>query len=214
MWLDEFRKLFPEATKRYAGRRQNLEEVEQKLVRARTEMRVDSGELRVIEESTEEWTYAQWWPRLSNTLGEGEHIELPRDLNHVQAKQRAVQLLYDRIKHIEVVSVILRFLWPEHFGIISPPVVSILNLIPTGRENHPSHYLRYLQTLDVLRKRYGGLEKVADVDMALWSAAHFAREINHPYESLVKQMYRDEYFQELRLRNLLIGVRKHWRQKD
>ena len=112
-------------------------------------MRVGPEDLRCIEDSPA-WTYRSWWPRLSAALD--PPVALPPDLTDPAAKRRAVQDLYDRLNHIEVVSVLLRFYCPPEFGIISPPVASLLNLVPC--DPHPRYYCRYLDVLDDLRRHY------------------------------------------------------------
>lgn len=196
-WLEKFRNLFPEATHLFTGRRQDLEAVERFLDPARTQMRVGPAELRLIE-SADAWSYPNWWPRLSDKLE--KVIELPKNLTSPKARHKVVDDLQACLKHIEVVSVVLRFLCPQQFGIISPPVVSLLNLTPT---DHVPYYMRYLDVLENLAGYYG-LQRVADVDMALWTAAHSYR--NPAWASFKQQMEEDKYFQEVRLQNLLDGL--------
>ncbi len=200
MWLQEFRKLFPEASELITGQRQDLEAVERALGTARSQMRVGQSELQVIE-SAAAWSYRTWWPPLNL----GTDVELSKDLRTHQAKRKAVETLHNRLKYIEVVSVVLRFLCPEEFGILSPPVASLLNLAPT--DNHIDNYMRYLETLQGLRslyRQYPVSNRLADIDMALWVAAHHS--FNPQWTPLKEEMEQDEYFQELRLRNLVEGL--------
>jgi hypothetical protein len=125
MWLQELYRLYPEATWRYTGKRQDVAVVEEELSKARHKMRVGVEELRIIEES-KAWTYQRWWPRLSKYIEQA--VELAPDALSRHGKRRAIETLYEAFKHIEVVSVVLRFLCPEEFGILSPPVASLLNL--------------------------------------------------------------------------------------
>jgi hypothetical protein len=198
MWLQEFFRLFPEATERYTGRRQDLAALEREFDQVRSSMRVGPAELQVIEESPG-WTYQKWWPRLSVNLAKS--IQLPEDIETDTSQRKAIETLFEALRHIEVVSAVLRFLRPDHFGIISPPVVSLLVLTPS--DNHADDYMDYLKVLDDLRK-YGRLERVADVDMALWSAAHLAWD----YPALSEEMSNDEYFEEIRFENLLRSFKR------
>jgi hypothetical protein len=52
------------------------------------------------------------------------------------------------------------------------------------------------------------MNRVADVDMGLWSAAHLSSEAS----GLADEMYADKYFMEVRLRNLLAGVGRRWKR--
>lgn len=208
MWLGEFYKLFPEASALITGHRQDLGAVEHALARAQSKMRVGQSELQVIEGAAA-WSYRDWWPPLNL----GTDVELPKDLRTHQAKRKAVETLHDRLKYIEVVSVVLRFLCPEEFGILSPPVASLLIRIPT--DNHIDDYMRYLEALQNLRSRYGHhpeLKRLAHIDMALWVAAHHS--FNPQWAPLKEEMDQDQYFQELRLRNLMEGLGKLGPQSD
>jgi hypothetical protein len=48
--------------------------------------------------------------------------------------------------------------------------------------------------------------------MALWAAAHYFVLPNS--SQIIEQMFADEFFRDLRLRNLLDGFGKHWGQTD
>jgi hypothetical protein len=124
--------------------------------------------------------------------------------------------LYAQIRHIEVVSVILRFTFPQEFGIISPRVVSLLNLVPVESETHPEHYLRYLRALRDLSSRYSEgdpiLRGLSKVDMGLWAAAHLSTDIR--YDALAEEMHRDKFFQEIRLKHLAEGFGSQWTRTD
>ena len=161
--------------------------------------------MQIIENSAG-WTYPSWWPLLSEKIK--QPIILPTNLHSPQSKQDAVEILNSRLRHIEVVSVVLRFLCPEEFGILSPPVINLVNLPRTM--SHVELYSRYLSLLAKLRDDYGVLEKAAYVDMALWSAAHLPTK----YRSLWKEMLHDAYFQEICLSNLLEGFGRSWGQTD
>ena len=114
---------------------------------------------------------------------------------------------------VEGVSLILRFLYPKEFGILSFPVIHLINLTPSRK---PVRY--YLDYLDILRgfrdhRKYksNNLQRVADIDMAFWSAAHFSEDANLEPELVpyIKEMYQDVYFQEVRFRNLLQGLTRY-----
>ena len=202
VWLLEFHKLFPEATERSTEKRQELALVEQQAQAAVDQGRVDAKVLAAIE-SSEAWSYPNWWPKLSRVIE--EPIILPSDLSSPAAQRQAVRRLFGSLKHIEVVSVVLRFLAPKEFGIISPPNSGLLNLAP--HSDHEEYYLEYLAVLNAMLEHYGVLERVADVDQALWSAAQLSRFPD--YAALTEDMYGDEYFQELRVSGLLKRLSDH-----
>lgn len=196
-WLAEFLAEFPNALERTTGMRQNPVGVEALLSDARRSGEVTAESLRTIE-SSECWNYPVWWPLFSQSFG--GPVRLPTNFPDSQSRKRGIDALFERLHHIEVVSVVLRFVYPEDFGIISPPVGHLLNLPPLN--DHVSYYLHYLDILRTLRD-HSGLTRVADVDMALWSAAHSQREL----PAIAELMFRDEYFQEIRLKNIFAGLR-------
>ena len=98
------------------------------------------------------------WKDLKKTKGLFQ--ELPEN------EQNATEVLYDIFKNIEVASIILRFIDPQNFGVISPPVRYALR--QSAKETYVEEYLDYLSTLRSYAAEYG-FERVADADMALWA---------------------------------------------
>jgi hypothetical protein len=209
MWLKGFHSQFQEAAKLVTGREMRLGLIEQKLAEARSRMQIGPEELRIIEDESESaWTYKEWWDQYSGQVE--QPIQLPPEVQSREGKQKAIEILYEKIKHIEIVSIVLRFLRPQEFGIISPPVEHLLNLSPA--ENHIEHYMGYLDILNGFVGREPDLDRVADVDMALWAAAHLSTQ--RDYAALTEDMNTDPYFQEVRLRNLTEGLGRHWVRDD
>ena len=88
------------------------------------------------------------------------------DLWSLPRRQNAiVDQLLRVFRHIEPVSVVLRFIDPENFGILSAPVEKILEIGPTHRPREK--YLKYVKDLRSLR-RERLFNTTAEVDMALW----------------------------------------------
>lgn len=204
MWLQEFYNRFDEAASQ-TGRPQDLAAVEREVAAVSTPGRIDSSALHKIEES-ESWGYREWWPRLSENLR--EPVTTPEDLVSSKSKYQLVSELYTRLQHIEIVSVLLRFICPQEFGIVSPPLIHLIALPPA--RNHVKYYLRYLKVLRGFADHYEGKWRVADVDMALWSAAHMLTE----YPAIAEEMFQDEFFHKVRLENLFAGLGEHYRRTD
>jgi hypothetical protein len=205
MWVREFHGLFPEAAERYTGRRQDLSAVEREVAHVRAGGPLNVEILQAIEESPA-WDYPRWWPRLSASLR--EPVQVPSNLSSPGARRELVNQLHERLQHIEIVSVVLRFVFPQGFGIISPPVTHLIALPP--EPDHTAYFLKYISVLKALGEHYEGGWGVADIDMALWSAAHLQTE----YVALATEMYQDGFFQQTRLANLLAGVGKYYRQAE
>ena len=129
-----------------------------------------------------------------------------KENNRTREKERAtVEELLRVFRHIEPVSVVMRFLAPDRFGILSPPVEKLLEISPSSSPTEK--YLSYVEDLRVIKDNRN-FERVADVDMALWTLQQV---IDHPdrlnevapesagwrkaYES-------DRLLREIRVRNL------------
>ncbi len=217
MWLGEFLNLYPEAYTRVTGKINNYQEMVKVIqsLPATKSYQIGPEHLSLIEDKGNRyWEYPTWWPSIHDQLK--EQIHLPTHLHTLEGKKTAIKALYGHLKHIEAVSVILRFTHPEHFGIISPPVTSMLNLVPVQNETNPEYFLRYLRALKDLSKQYcrqnPELQFLSNVDMGLWAAAHLA--FDHRYTDLVEEMNKDAYFQEIRLRNLTEGFSSNWIETD
>lgn len=207
MWLETFHALFGVATERRAGRAQDLSKVEQELLQGRHEWRVGQRELEIIETS-DGWDYPKWWPRISSQIE--RPITLPTHIHSAQGKRAAIEALHNVLKNIEIVSVVMRFMCPEAFGIISPPVTSFLCFFPPP--SPVDYYLNYLSILKGFVEHYRVFDRVADIDMALWSAAHLS--LDPAYASVSEEMRNDEYFHEVRLANLVAGLAQFWRRTE
>lgn len=80
-------------------------------------------------------------------------------------ERQAIRELLEEIKHIELVSIILRFIRPDQYGILSPPVERVLNV--RWGSDAVETYVNYLRDLRAIRREVG-FSRVADADMALW----------------------------------------------
>jgi hypothetical protein len=211
MWLRRFFDLYPDATEKYTCKRVDPGTLETAVAAVGSDFRVGPKELEIIEQSPL-WPHPSWYPKLSKNLD--PPVSVPHDLRSTSQKRRLVIDLWERLKHIEVVSVLLRFAWPDEFGIISPPVIALLSLTPVTGEDYVDHYMRYLSVLRELIRHYSesGLNRAADIDMALWSAAHLSLE--QDYADLAENMRTDKYFQRVRLENMLKGFGEKWGSSD
>ena len=107
------------------------------------------------------WMVPSWWHyRKCAKKTKGLFRESPKNEDHV------ISVLYGIFKNIEVVSIVLRFIDPANFGIISPPVRCALGL--KAKENYVDEYLDYLSVLRMYAREYE-FRRVADADIALWT---------------------------------------------
>jgi len=114
--------------------------------------------------------------------------------------------LHEVFRSIELVSIILRFVRPENYGIFSPPVERVLD-VRRGSDAVET-YLNYLEDLRAIAKEYR-FARVADADMALWVVHERCygtltdRDVENSY-------FADPFMLQLRAKNLLSQFfRKH-----
>ena len=205
-YLHECLALHPQVTELRYGKVERLDEVEG-LVRR---VLADGGELwdaihaiynnggafdahmfgALAEEPIEKALKAKTWHRRWRTLAEHELI---KGLLHVFVQ-------------IEPVSMVLRFVDPERFGIQSPPVADLLGV--RLRRKSKDTYQRYLRSLRELGCERG-FRRVADVEMALWALRLGVVEGRLPAEicePLRKCYEKDVRLRQLQTRNLTVHL--------
>ena len=114
------------------------------------------------------WDFRQFW-----RFGEPDEIRREVDFGEISTliqrlpldEATSVAKLHAAFKYIENVSVILRFIHPREYGILSAPVEKILE-VRRGRTEVDT-YLSYVRDLREIRDHHK-LARAADADMALW----------------------------------------------
>ena len=151
------------------GRQGDLTKIQSSTAEIRSGARLTYEDLEKIRNS-DIWDANQfgYWP--SRTEIE-RHLRARHwnfhDLHRSSIREsEAIAGLLELFHQIEVVSVILRFVDPRHFGILSPPVEKVLGIGPS--RNHVKKYLGYLSILRQLKSKRN-FETAADVDLALWT---------------------------------------------
>ena len=155
-----------DVTRALYGRAQDLREVERRSSRIIETGRLTYDDVETITHAGLWRGGAFWqWPtraefdeRCEDGAVEGLAI-LPR------REKAAVDRLLEVFRHIEPVSVVLRFVDPRNFGILSPPVEKLLEMGPAHKPREK--YRRYVKDLRTLRDERG-FATAAEVDMALW----------------------------------------------
>lgn len=142
------------------------------------------GKFRLIKEGKEElslmhieairddFAFTRWW-KMPEMAEEDLEALTGIFVNLSPRSGEVIWKLFDLIKNIEIVSCILRFIDPQNYGILSPPVENILNV----RGKHQvEKYINYLIDLEKLKEEYD-FKRIADVDMALWVLSNI---LNYP----------------------------------
>ena len=142
-------------------------------------------------------------------------VELERSLesrywdfwNQPRNEDELIAGLLEVFRQIELVSVVLRFIVPEHFGIMSPPVENLLGIGPSP--NHVGKYRRYLESLREVRDSDRELASAAEADMALWvlqvgvlDGVLEGGEDMEECENLRREYEQDTKLRAIRVRNL------------
>lgn len=150
--------------------------------------------------SPEHWWFEQFWvfppeekvsPALRRRTFDFWH--LPKNQDQV------LEGLFDVFKSIELVSIILRFIKPEAYGIISPPVERVLD-VRRGSDALET-YRNYLDNLEAIRRHYD-FRRAADVDMALW-VLHERCFGTHRDPDIASAYATDRFMLKLRAHNLI-----------
>jgi len=205
--------LFPKLTKIMFGWEYNMAEIENKLSHVKENDCLDRNDLLRIRDARE-WDYKKYWPDLAMATNLAKPISGIFKLGW-EGKKKTISELYKRFLHIEVVSVILRFVDPQYFAIISPPVEKFFSLQP--KEDHVEDYISYLNLLNKTLKHFQLPSRLADVDMALWCLsfimknwgekefrARWTESDKSIIELIVHRYKSDPFFKKIRLCEVLL----------
>lgn len=199
-YLRECLREFPAVCRMKYGREFDLASVEGSVrhLRRRTPLSwADIGHFK----SPERWWFDRFWtfppeeairPALEETVF--DFWNLPGS-NEGETVRRLLYIF----KSIELASIILRFVRPEHYGIYSSPIQHMLD-IRRGRDLVDT-YLIYLENLRAIRAHYG-FDRIADVDMALW-VLHEKCFGQYRDPAVEKACLRDDFMLQLRAGNLV-----------
>lgn len=214
-YVEECLYLFPKLTEIMFGTEYDLDEIENKLRNVKRDDCLERNELLRIRDA-KEWDYKKFWPDLITAIDLDKPIvgifNLPWE-----EKKKTISELYKRFLSIEVVSVILRFVDPQNFAIISPPVEKFFSL--QQKEDHVEYYISYLNLLKKTSKRFQYPHRLADVDMALWSLSliiknwsdkkfheRWTKSEKSIVELIIYSYKKDRFFKKIRLCEALSQV--------
>ncbi|MBN1567734.1 MAG: hypothetical protein JXA73_07790 [Acidobacteria bacterium] len=191
---------FPAICRLKYGAEFDLASVEERVGHLRRSTPLTYADLKYFE-SPEHWWFRRYW-----VFPPKDHIEpaLEKEtfdfwnLPESNEPDTIRRLLYI-FKSIELVSIILRFIRPEHYAIYSSPIQYMLD-ISHGRDNVET-YLKYLGNMREIERRYGFV-RVADVDMALW-VLHEKCFGQHQDPGIAAAYSADDFMLRLRANNLV-----------
>lgn len=155
--------LFAHVTKIRYGKRQRLEEVERDVQNQLADRALLWEVVRTIYDSTDfdADVFGPLHDRIEDDIKrttDREWQSLPHD--------ELIKILYGAFRQIEPVSVVMRFVCPKRFGIMSSPVATLVGVRP--RRKATATYEAYVKSLREIGRSHG-FERAADVEMALWA---------------------------------------------
>jgi hypothetical protein len=202
-YLQQCFESFKDICEKKYGTRFDLPAIEQAVKKFRSHREPLTFEDLQKFESPEHWWFAKNW-----VFPPEHHVRNALELKPFEfwllpGKERkehdVIKSLVEIFKSIELVSIILRFIRPEHYGIISPPVEFVLD-VRRGKDSTET-YLNYLGNLRQVRDHYGFC-KASEADMALWVL--YERCFGKYIDSATQEAYRgDVFLRRLRAKNLL-----------
>jgi len=161
-----------------------------------------------LEAIRDDYAFANWW-KMPDICEEDLSLLKGIFINLKPFDKKVIEKLFDLLKNIEIVSCVLRSVDPYNYGIMSPPVENILNVRGT---NKIKKYLNYLRNLRELQEP-SGFDRIADVDMALWTLANIINNSDLRHHNIYSDFY-DNYEQtanpvkKIMARNSLEQIRK------
>jgi hypothetical protein len=199
-YLHECLREFPSICKLKYGVEFDLGSVEEKVQHLRRRTPLTYSDLKYFE-SPEHWWFQRFWvfpprERIEPAL-EKESFDF---WNLPESNETGtIRKLLHIFKSIELVSIILRFIRPEHYGIYSAPIQHMLD-IRHGRDLVET-YSAHLDTFRKIEKHHG-FDRVADVDMALW-VLHEKCYGRHQDPAIACAWREDDFMLQLRVNNLV-----------
>lgn len=94
-------------------------------------------------------------------------------VTHPEKEEDMVRGLLDIFRNLSLVSILLRFVWPEHYAIYSRPCLKLLR-VERGYDDLEEYFI-YNNEMRNFRASFG-LERTADVDMLIWAISQKADE--------------------------------------
>ncbi len=192
---------YPEITEKKYGKRYQLGKIEELVSHVRRDGLLTWEDIQKIREN-DYWIYDRHWavPNPEAVKSALDRVSHRLDFwHHLRKREALVADLYEVFRNIEIVSVVLRFVIPEHFAIYSPPMARILEVRRGHRDTET--YLNYLDNLEEIKRHYPGFSSIAEVNMAVWTL-HERVYGNYGSEEIRSAFDQDTFLEGMRLRNM------------
>lgn len=190
-----------ELTEKLTGKPQDLDAIERAVAGVRSKGTLTYDTVRAIVESPNFAAGFKFWSWPSRAEIEAGLHGHAIDLWHLPKNERAIiKQLRSVFRTFDAVSVILRFVVPKEYGILSTPVEHVLGIPPAAESI--DRYLHYVSDLRTIRDKRG-LGTAARVDQALWTlqlGVYGGR--LQDVDALMKAHKADAFLRSIRVRNL------------
>lgn len=170
-WLLKYKPLFDEVARKKYGMGIDFATIERGLARLRVGDILQYDDLEFIARE-DLWPFKKYWiwparEQIEDIL-EGATSLITDPLKNPEKELDMVIGLLEIFKNISLVSILLRFIWPEHYAIYSRPILWILGL-ERGRDD-VEELMILIYHMRAMRNMLG-VERTADVDLIIWAAA-------------------------------------------
>lgn len=169
--LKEYAARFNEITKRKYQRTYNLAALEKEFITLRSGERHLSARdvLKLFDPART--PYGNYWAKPSQKELDAMLRSLKVKIGPVPADERGfIETLVGVFHSIGLVSLVLRFVHPDRYGIFSTPIVHLLNV---HRAHTSELYVAYCRELRAWCEHFG-MTSVAETELALWTYQQFA----------------------------------------
>ena len=198
-YLHDCLDLFQAVTKHRYGKIQRLDEVERRVAGMLKDGRGLWEIIRYIYDNGE------FDAEIFGFLPDEIEAELKKTTWHLQwqtlPEKQLVEQLHGVFRQIEPVSMVLRFIDPNRYGIFSSPVATILG-VRHRRRATGMYQEAYLKSLRKVRDERG-FNRTADVEMALWALRVGVLDRHLPDEQ--RSGLKESYERDVPLRRLATG---------
>jgi hypothetical protein len=172
--------LFPTVCKRKFNRSYNLAKLEKELEQVRTGGRQLTARDVMKIFDPERTPYARYWPKPNEKELNRALTREPLRLAPIRGDGRElIERLLGVFHNLGHVSLVLRFVHPDRFGIFSTPIV---NLVQIHRPRTVDLYLAFCQELAEWQEHFD-LASVAETETALWTYHELAVVLEQTDES-------------------------------
>jgi hypothetical protein len=200
--LRKYLDCFPEVCRKKFGRSWSWRSLEKDFEQLRTGKRwlVARDVVKLFERART--PFARYWPKpnekdLDQILSHHHLVLVPGPPDCRELVERLLAVFHN----IGIVSLVLRFVHPDRFGVFSTPVVDLLRI---HRPTTVELYLAFCDELHAWQERFG-LGSVAETEMALWAFHQIASgRIGLPADSESRQAFdADVWIQRRRIAQTL-----------